>query len=84
MLSQDSNSSGWYNSEKWQEQIAQWAQAESEEERQQILAGLNETLYEELPFEKVTNISNLNARTTDLHDYSEWYGPRFWNTYKTN
>ncbi|MGX7594280.1 ABC transporter substrate-binding protein [Planococcus plakortidis] len=84
MLSQDSNSSGWYNSEKWQEQIAKWAQAESEEERQQILAGLNETLYEELPFEKVTNISNLNARTTDIHDYSEWYGPRFWNTYKTN
>lgn len=83
MLSQDSNSSGWYNSEKWQGLISQWAATDSEEEKQQILAGLNETLYEELPFEKVTNISNLSARASNVENYSEWYGPRFWNTYKT-
>lgn len=82
MVSQDSNSSGWYNSEKWQDLITQWATATTDEEKQQILAGLNETLYEEKPFEKVTNVSNLSARTTDVGNYSEWYGPRFWNTWK--
>ncbi len=83
MLSQDSNSSGWYNSENWQDLISQWAETSSDEEKQQILGELNHTLYEELPFEKVTNISNLSARTTDVDNYTEWYGPRFWNVWKS-
>ncbi|MCA0972193.1 ABC transporter substrate-binding protein [Halobacillus litoralis] len=82
MVGQDSNSSGWYNSEKWQSLISQWATAETEEEKQQILADLNGTLYEELPFEKIANVSNLDARSEDLKNYTSWYGPRFWNTWK--
>ncbi|MDZ5712767.1 ABC transporter substrate-binding protein [Jeotgalibacillus haloalkalitolerans] len=83
MLSQDSNSSGWYNSEKWQGLISQWATAESDEEKEDILAALNQTLSEELPFEKVTNVSNLDARSSALENFSEWYGPRYWNTWKS-
>jgi peptide/nickel transport system substrate-binding protein len=82
MVSRENNSSGWYHSDRWQELLAQWGTAD-EGEQQQILAELNKTLYEELPFEKVTNISALDARTTDLQGFDEWYGPRFWNTWKT-
>ncbi|MFJ6414694.1 ABC transporter substrate-binding protein [Terribacillus saccharophilus] len=83
VVSQDSNSSGWYNSERWQELIAQWGEAEDEAAQQEILAELNKTIYDELPFEKVSNLSTLDARTSKLQDYDDWYGPRFWNTWKS-
>ncbi|MBA2174826.1 hypothetical protein H0266_07970 [Halobacillus locisalis] len=82
MVSQDSNSSGWYNSPEWQQLISDWATAGTEEEKDQILAELNATLYEERPFEKVANVSNLDVRSTSVKSYNSWYGPRSWNTWK--
>ncbi|MBP1081979.1 hypothetical protein [Bacillus capparidis] len=66
-----------------QELVTQWGEAEDEAAQKEILAELNKTIYDELPFEKVSNLSTLDARTSKLQDYEDWYGPRFWNTWKS-
>lgn len=82
MLSVDTSSSGWYKSDRWTDLIAQWGDAETTEQKQQVLADMNKTVYEELPFEKITNISSLDIKTSKLKDYDSWVGQRFWNTWK--
>ncbi|WP_068674755.1 ABC transporter substrate-binding protein [Oceanobacillus sp. Castelsardo] len=81
-LVQDTGSSGWYNSERWSELMDQWGLAASSEERQEILAEMNQTVYDELPFLKVANETTLDIMSDEIQDYDAWIGPRFWNTYK--
>lgn len=77
----DRNSSGWYDSKRWAELMRQWGVAASSEERQIVLAEMNETVYEELPFLKVANETTLDVMSDDIQDYEAWLGPRFWNTW---
>ncbi|MFC2948017.1 ABC transporter substrate-binding protein [Virgibacillus sediminis] len=78
----DRNSSGWYESERWEGLMDQWGLAASPEERQEILAEMNHTVYEELPFFKIANETTLDILSEEIQDYDAWLGPRFWNTWK--
>ncbi|OCA88038.1 hypothetical protein A8F94_09445 [Bacillus sp. FJAT-27225] len=78
----DKNSSGWYNSERWAELMDQWALAASSEERQKVLAEMNKTVSEELPFLKIANETTLDIMSDEIQEYDAWIGPRFWNTWK--
>ncbi|WP_156289480.1 ABC transporter substrate-binding protein [Oceanobacillus salinisoli] len=82
-LVQDTGSSGWYNSERWSELMDQWGLAASSEERQEILAEMNQTVYEELPIIKVANETTLDIMSDEIQEYDAWIGPRFWNTWKS-
>lgn len=81
-LVQDKNSSGWYNSERWSELMKQWALAASSEERQAILAEMNKTVSDELPFVKIANETTLDILSDEIQEYDAWIGPRFWNAWK--
>lgn len=83
MLSMDTSSSGWYKSERWGDLIDQWATAETADQRKEILADMNQTVYEELPFTKIANESTLDIKRDKIKDYDSWIGPRFWNTWKS-
>lgn len=83
MLILDTNSSGWYNSDRWEKLLNQWSTANSREQKKEILAKMNQTVNEELPFIKVVNESTLDAKSDKLKDYDSWVGQRFWNTWKS-
>lgn len=83
MLSQDINSSGWYESDRWQELLKEWAATSADEDREEILEEMNKTVYDELPFIKVTNVSNLDVKNEHLETENDWVSLRFWNTWKT-
>lgn len=82
MLIMDTNSSGWYNSERWGDLLDRWNVAESEEERNEILSEMNQTVYDELPFMKVANETSFDIMSDQIQDYDSWIGQRFWNTSK--
>lgn len=81
MLSLDTASSGFYESERWEDLLDQWSKYETEEEKLTILAEMNDTVWSELPFVKITNESILDFKHTKIADYESWIGQRFWNTY---
>ncbi|WP_047984277.1 ABC transporter substrate-binding protein [Ornithinibacillus californiensis] len=81
-LVQDKNSSGWYSSDRWTKLMNQWALAASSEERQEILAEMNQTVSDEIPFLKIANETTLDVMSDDIQEYDAWIGPRFWNTWK--
>lgn len=83
MLIMDTSSSGWYNSERWGNLLGRWGTAETEEQKREILAEMNQTVYDELPFIKIANESTLDARSTKIKGYDSWIGQRFWNTWKS-
>src|SRR5699024_12255690 len=62
MFFPDISSSGWYESDRWQELLKEWAATSAEEDREEILVEMNRTHYDELPFIKVTNVSNLDVK----------------------
>lgn len=78
----DESSSGWYNSERWSKLMEQWGLAASSDERQQILAEMNQTVYDELPFIKIANETTLDIMSDEIQGYDSWIGPRFWNIRK--
>jgi len=78
----DKSSSGWYNSERWSKLMEQWGLAASSEERQQILAEMNQTVYDELPFIKIANETTLDIMSDEIQGFDSWIGPRFWNISK--
>lgn len=82
MLSQENNSSGWYESDQWQALMKEWASTSDDEELEEILAEMNKTVYDELPFIKVANVSNLDVKNENLETESDWVSLRFWNTWK--
>lgn len=81
MLSPGSSSSGFYESERWEDLLTRWGNYESDEEKYEILSEMNETVWDELPFIKIANESVLDFRHNKLSDYESWIGQRFWNTY---
>lgn len=81
MLSLGTSSSGYYQSERWEDLLHQWSKYETEEEKDTILADMNETVWSELPFIKIANVSVLDFRHDKISDYESWIGQRFWNTY---
>lgn len=81
MLSLETASSGFYESERWEELMNQWSSYETEEEKDDILSSMNETVWDELPFIKLSNVSTLDFKHEKLADYESWIGQRFWNTY---
>ncbi|MCG3421204.1 ABC transporter substrate-binding protein [Oceanobacillus jordanicus] len=83
MLIQDTSSSGWYNSEKWGSLLDAWSVAESPEEREEILADMNQTVNDELPFLKIANETKLDIKSEKIQAYDSWVGQRFWNTWKS-
>src|SRR5699024_2032976 len=83
MLIMDTSSSGWYNSENWGNLLKDWGTADTDEERKRILIDMNQTVYDDLPFYKLVNISTLDAKTDNIQGYDSWLGQRFWNTWMT-
>ncbi|MNW62427.1 hypothetical protein D3C74_405570 [compost metagenome] len=83
MLAQDSASSGWYNSNRWKSLLVEWGEATEQQERINILAKMNQTLYDELPLYKFANETNLDVRSSQLQNYDGWIGQRFWNVWKS-
>lgn len=82
MLSIDTNSSGWYNSERWVDLLDQWGHAETAEQKKEVLTEMNQTVYDELPFLKIANITTLDIKSNQITEYDNWLGQRFWNTWK--
>lgn len=82
MLIEDTPSSGWYQSERWGDLLNSWGVAESSEERADILAEMNQTVNDELPFIKIANETLLDIKSETIPTYDNWIGPRFWNTWK--
>src|SRR5690625_120951 len=80
MLIQDTASSGWYKSEQWSKLLSDWGLASSSEERSEILAGMNQTVNDEIPFIKIANETNLDIKSEKIPAYDSWVGQRFWNT----
>ncbi|ASN03592.1 ABC transporter substrate-binding protein [Virgibacillus necropolis] len=83
MLVMDTASSGWYNSGRWGNLLDRWSTAETGKQKKEILAEMNQTVYDELPFIKVVNESTLDAKSDKIKDYTSWIGQRFWNTWKS-
>lgn len=83
MLSMGTSSSGWYNSERWGVLIDRWATAATTEERKDILADMNRTVYDELPFIKIVNESKFDIKSSNIKGYESWISQRFWNTWKS-
>lgn len=81
MLIQDTSGSGWYNSERWGDQLDDWGTAETTEQKQKVLAEMNQTVNEELPFIKVANETSFDIKSDKIKDYDSWVGQRFWNTW---
>lgn len=81
MLSLDTASSGFYESKRWEDLLRQWSNYGTEEEKDAILADMNETVWNELPFIKIANESVLDFRHDKIADYESWIGQRFWNTF---
>ncbi|MEW9674597.1 ABC transporter substrate-binding protein [Lentibacillus sp. L22] len=82
MLELNAARSGWYTSERWEELINQWGTAKSTEEKQEILGEMNQTIYDELPFIKISNVKRFDAKSNKVRHLENWVGPRFWNTWK--
>ena len=82
MLVQENESSGWYASERWNEQMARWGDATTPEEKKEILTEMNQTVNDELPFIKIANITTLDIKSSNIKEYDNWLGQRFWNTWK--
>lgn len=82
MLAIDSQSSGWYNSERWTDQLSKWGHAETPEVKKEILTEMNQTVSDELPFIKIANTISLDIKSEELKEYDNWLGQRFWNTWK--
>ncbi|HLR51560.1 MAG TPA: ABC transporter substrate-binding protein [Candidatus Avamphibacillus sp.] len=82
MLIQDTSSSGWYNSDHWNDLLDDWATAETNEQKQEVLGGMNRTVYDELPFIKIANEILFDIKSDKIKDYDSWVGPRFWNIWK--
>lgn len=83
MLSMDTSSSGWYNSERWGGLLNNWNLVQDGEERKEILGEMNQTVYDELPFIKLSNVTSLDISSAKIPEYNIWVGPRFWNTWKS-
>jgi peptide/nickel transport system substrate-binding protein len=83
MLSMDTSSSGWYNSERWGGLLNNWNLVQDAEERKEILGEMNQTVYDELPFIKLSNVTSLDISSAKIPEYNIWVGPRFWNTWKS-
>lgn len=81
MLSLGAASSGFYESERWEDLLNQWSNYETEEEKSEILADMNQTVWDELPFIKIANEYVLDFRHDKIADYESWVGQRFWNTH---
>lgn len=82
MLVNDTNSSGWYDSERWRGLIDDWAVASDDEVRLDILSEMNQTVWEELPFIKVANETRLDIKGEQVQLEETWVGPRFWGAWK--
>lgn len=82
MLGIGTNSSGFYESEQWEHLLEQWSSADKEEKKS-ILAAMNETVWDELPFIKIVNKTTLDMKSNQIKDYDSWVGQRFWNTWKS-
>lgn len=72
MLVNDTNSSGWYDSERWRGLIDDWAVASDDEARLDILSEMNETVWEELPFIKVANETRLDIKGEQVQLEETW------------
>ena len=83
MLGQGSSSSGFYESDRWVSLIQQWGTAEPGEERKEVLGKMNETVWEELPFLKVVNVTTLDIKSNKIEGFESWVGQRHWNTWKS-
>lgn len=83
MLSLGTASSGFYESERWEDAIEQWGLTEPGEERAAVLREMNEIVWGELPFIKVVNVSTFDIKSTNVKAYDGWVGQRFWNTWKS-
>lgn len=83
MLNIGKASSGFYESEQWENLIDEWSHATSEADKQNVLAKMNETVWDELPFIKLVNETTLDIMNDNIQDYESWVGQRFWNTYKS-
>lgn len=81
MLVLDSSSSGWYESDQWHDLTTDWNLATDETTRQDILSQMNQTIYEELPFIKISNVSTLDIKSNQLKADHDWVGQRFWNSW---
>ncbi|MFS0861969.1 ABC transporter substrate-binding protein [Fredinandcohnia sp. 179-A 10B2 NHS] len=83
MLAFGTQSSGWYESERWADLLTRWGNAVESDEKKEILGEMNQTVYDELPFVKIANETLLDIKTDKVKDYENWVGPRFWNTWKS-
>jgi len=83
MLIQDTPSSGWYKSERWDDLLNAWGVAQTPEERSTILADMNQTVNDEIPFIKIANETILDIKSENIPVYDSWVGQRFWNTWKS-
>lgn len=83
MLGIGSSSSGFYESKRWEKLLDEWSNVDTEEEKQDVLAEMNQTVWDELPFVKMVNETTLDIKSDKVKEYESWVGPRFWNTYKS-
>lgn len=84
MLGIGSSSSGFYESDRWENLLDEWSRYETDEEKQDILTNMNETVWDELPFIKIVNETTLDIKSDQVKDFESWVGQRFWNTYKSD
>ena len=83
MLEVNAARSGWYESERWEDHIDSWGIAKTSEQKKEILTEMNQTIDDELPFIKVANVNRFDVKNNKVKDLTNWVGPHFWNTWKS-
>ncbi|HLR51559.1 MAG TPA: ABC transporter substrate-binding protein [Candidatus Avamphibacillus sp.] len=83
MLELEAARSGWYESERWEDHMQTWGIAKTGEQKEEILTKMNQTISDELPFIKIANVKRFDAKRNTVKDLTNWVGPRFWNTWKS-
>lgn len=80
MLTTNSDASGWYQSKKWNTLLNKWGETTDSAEKQKILGEMNQTVYDEMPFIKILDRTELDAINTRVKGFQIWGGGQgFWN-----
>lgn len=81
MLSLNNYNSGWYKSDKWQSLLNQWVQTSDPSKQKELLAKMNKTVYQEMPFIKIVDRTQLDVNSAKVQGFESFIGQNFWNTW---
>jgi peptide/nickel transport system substrate-binding protein len=80
MLTPDSFESGWYQGKRWESLLDQWGATTDADQQKKILGEMNQLVYDEMPFIKILDRTQLDAISTRVKGFQAWGGgQKFWN-----